>query len=187
MKSLIVTQGTIEQASPFSLGTRYELGDPSGSIILLVWNDTIDPQQQERLAVGATLSVTGQIDEFNNQLEIVPRSPDDVVVLAAPAVTPEPTATSAPAATATPTATIEATAPAEPAQAPAATSTPEPTEAPVVSGDVLPISSVTGDSVGQTVTVRGKVVDTASFFRRLQVPAGRRRRPHSTHALRQQL
>ena len=46
---------------------------------------------------------------------------------------------------------------------PAATSTPEPTEAPVVSGNVVPISSVTGDSVGQTVTVRGKVVDTSSF------------------------
>jgi RecJ-like exonuclease len=32
-----------------------------------------------------------------------------------------------------------------------------------VSGPVLPISSVTGDSVGQTVTVHGKVVDTSSF------------------------
>jgi DNA/RNA endonuclease YhcR with UshA esterase domain len=163
VKSLIVTQGTIEKASPFSLGTRYELGDPSGSIILLVWNEAIDPQQQERLAVGATLSVTGQIDEFNQQLEIVPRSPDDVVVLAAPVAALEPTATSAPAATAAPTATVEATAPAGPAQTPAATSTPEPTAAPVVSGAVLPIRSVTGDSVGETVTVRGKVVDTASF------------------------
>jgi hypothetical protein len=94
---LIVTQGTIETATPFSLGTRYEFGDPSGSIILLVWNDAIDPQkQQELLAVGVTLSVTGQIDEFNNELEIVPRSPGDVVVLATPAVTPEPTATKRP-------------------------------------------------------------------------------------------
>ena len=164
VKSLIVTQGAIETASPFSLGTRYEFGDPSGSIILLVWNDAIDPQrQQELLAVGATLSVTGQIDEFNQQLEIVPRSPDDIVVLAAPAVTPEPAATSAPEATAAPTAAAEATATAGPAETPEAANTPKPTEAPVVFGDVVPISAVTGDSVGETVTVRGKVVDTSSF------------------------
>ena len=165
VKSLIVTQGAIEKASPFSLGTRYEFGDPSGSIILLVWNDAIDPQQQqELLAVGATLSVTGQIDEFNQQLEIVPRSPDDVVVLAAPAVTPEPAATTAPEATATPTATAAPTARCRSNRYfRAATETPEPTEAPVVSGDVVPISAMTADSVGETVTVRGKVVDTSSF------------------------
>jgi len=143
VKSLIVTQGAIETVKPFSLGTRYEFGDPSGSIILLVWNDAIDPQrQQELLAVGATLSVTGQIDEFNKQLEIVPRSADDIVVLAAPAAptatpapttmtAPEatalPTVTAAPAATAAPTAAVEATAAAGPTAAPAA-NTPEPTE-----------------------------------------------------------
>jgi len=32
-----------------------------------------------------------------------------------------------------------------------------------VSGNVVPISAVTADSVGETVTVRGKVVDTSSF------------------------
>ena len=33
----------------------------------------------------------------------------------------------------------------------------------MVSGPIVPFSSVTQDSVGQTVTVRGKVVDTSSF------------------------
>ena len=51
--------------------------------MLLVWDDAIDPQKrQELLAVGAVLSVTGQIDEFNGQLEIAPRSLEDVVVIA---------------------------------------------------------------------------------------------------------
>ena len=50
-----------------------------------------------------------------------------------------------------------------PTKTPAATKTPEPTKEPVVSGNVVPISSITQDSVGQTVTVRGKVVETASF------------------------
>ena len=65
VKALIATQGIIEDAADFSKGTRYTLSDPSGSIVLLVWDDAIDPQQrQELLTVGATVSVTGQIDEF---------------------------------------------------------------------------------------------------------------------------
>jgi DNA/RNA endonuclease YhcR with UshA esterase domain len=162
VRSLIVTQGTIENATTFSLGSRYEFSDPSGAIILLVWNDNIDPQkQQEILVVGATLSVTGEIDEFNGQLEIVPRSLGDIVVIAAAA--PGPTATATLEAAAASTSTPEATATASPATAPAATNTPQPTEAPIVSGNVVPLSSITKDSVGQTVTVRGKVVDTSSF------------------------
>jgi DNA/RNA endonuclease YhcR with UshA esterase domain len=164
VKALIVTQGTIEKATTFSLGSRYEFSDPSGAIILLVWNSNIDPQkQQEILLVGATLSVTGEIDEFNGQLEIVPRSLDDVVMIAAPTAAPEPTVTTAPEATATPTVTPKATATIGSTKTPAATNTPKPTEAPVVSGNVVPFSSITKDSVGQTVTVRGKVVDTSSF------------------------
>jgi DNA/RNA endonuclease YhcR with UshA esterase domain len=161
VKSFIVTQGTIEKATSFSSGSRYEFSDPSGAIILLVWNDNIDLQrQQEVFVVGATLSVTGEIDEFNGQLEIVPRSLEDVVVITTPA---EPMATSAPEATATPTAAPEITPTAGPTKTPAATDMPKPTEAPAVSGNVMPLSSITKDSVGQTVTVRGKVVDTSSF------------------------
>ena len=68
LKSLIVAQGTIEQAVAFSLGSRYDFSDPSGTIILLVWNSNIDPQkQQEIFTVGTALSVTGEIEEFNRQ------------------------------------------------------------------------------------------------------------------------
>jgi DNA/RNA endonuclease YhcR with UshA esterase domain len=163
VKSLIVTQGTIEKASSFSSGSRYDFSDPAGLIILLVWNSDIDPQQQQEIfTVGATLSVTGEIDEFNGQLEIVPRSLEDVVVITT-AATPEPTATSAPEVTATPAAAAEATPTLEPTKTPAVTRTPEATEAPVVSGDSVPLSAITADHVGQTVTVRGKVVDTSSF------------------------
>ena len=162
LKSLIVAQGTIEQAVAFSLGSRYDFSDPSGTIILLVWNSNIDPQKQREIfTVGTALSVTGEIEDFNRQLEIVPRSLEDVVVITTPA-TLEPTATAAPEATVTPTATLAATPTVGPTKTPAATNTPKPTEA-VVSGPIVPFSSITQDSVGQTVTVRGKVVDTSSF------------------------
>jgi DNA/RNA endonuclease YhcR with UshA esterase domain len=164
VKSLVVTQGTIEKATSFSSGSRYEFSDPSGTIILLVWNDNIDPQkQQEILTAGVALSITGEIDEFNRQLEIVPRSLEDIVVIATPAATPEPTITPAPEVTPTPTATPAVTPTPGPTKTPAGTDTPQPTEAPAVSGNIAPISAVTKDNVGQTVTVRGKVVDTSSF------------------------
>ena len=41
--------------------------------------------------------------------------------------------------------------------------TPTSTEAPPVSGNIAPLNAITADNVGQTVTVRGKVVDTSSF------------------------
>ncbi len=171
VKALIVTQGTIEKAEDFSKGTRYALSDPSGSIVLLVWDTVIDPQKrQELLAVGTVLSVTGQIDEYNGQLEIAPRGKEDVVVSTTPAVVVEVTLTPAntPTVEATvplaPTATItEATSTPAPTKTPTVTKTPTPTKEPVVSGNVVPLSSITKDSVGQTVTVRGKVVETASF------------------------
>ncbi len=158
--SLVVTQGAIERATPFSLGTRYDFSDPSGTIILLAWNSNIDPrQQQDVLTVGASLLITGTVDQFNQQLEIVPRSLEDVTVIAAAAATPEPTATPTLEATMTPEATPIATL----TKAPAATKTSTPTEAPVVSGNAVSIKGITEDSVGQTVVVHGKVVDTSSF------------------------
>ena len=164
VQSLVVTQGTIEKATPFSLGTRYDFSDPSGTIILLVWNTNIDPQKQPDIfTVGATLLITGTIDQFNQQLEIVPRSLDDVTVIAAVAATPKPNTTPTPASTATPPATSEATSTPGPTKTPAATKPSTPTEAPVVSGNVVSISSLNKDSVGQTVVVHGKVVDTSSF------------------------
>ncbi len=165
VKALIVTQGTIEKATSFSSGSRYEFSDPSGVIVLLVWNSDIDPrQQQEVLQTGSTLSVTGEIDEFNGQLEIVPHSLEDIVVVAT-AATPEPTTSAKPEATvtvaATPTPTPTST-PETPAT-PVATNTPTPTEPPAPAADVIPLNAITHDQVGRTVTVRGKVIETSSF------------------------
>jgi DNA/RNA endonuclease YhcR with UshA esterase domain len=103
-------------------------------------------------------------------LEIAPREKEDVVVSAAPAAvvkampTPEDTPTLAATVPTEPTATsTEATTIPAPTKTPGATRTPTLTKEPIVSGNVVPISSVTKDSVGETVTVRGKVVDTSSF------------------------
>jgi DNA/RNA endonuclease YhcR with UshA esterase domain len=50
-----------------------------------------------------------------------------------------------------------------PTKTPAATSTPKLTEESTAPVSIAPISAITKDNVGQTLTVRGKVVDTSSF------------------------
>ncbi len=160
VKSIVATQGTIAEAHPFSQGARYQLSDPSGAITLLIWNDAIDAEQQKTLlSAGVSISVTGEIDEYNGQLEIAPRSAADIVVLTAVA-TPTPTATTLPVA-AEPT--ITPTPPIAPTKAPAATGAPKPTAAPATAANVVPIGALSKDHVGQTFTVRGKVVDASSF------------------------
>ncbi len=161
VRSIVMTSGTIETLDPFAQGIRYRLADRSGAITLLIWNNVIDPaQQQQLLKDGSAVSVTGRIDLFNRQLEIVPESIDQVVVNAAvpaatvtftptPVITLTETATPAPAATQTPASTT--------------TAEPTPTSAPAVTANVLPIGSLTKERVGQEVAVRGKVVETASF------------------------
>ena len=117
------------------------MSDPSGSIILLVWNSDIDPQQrQEIFTVGAALSVTGEIDEFNGQLEIVPRSLEDVVVITTAATSEAAPPTTAPVwkRRHRPRDLAEATTTPGPTKTPAATNTPKPTEEPVASGNVVP-------------------------------------------------
>jgi DNA/RNA endonuclease YhcR with UshA esterase domain len=141
VKAIVQTSGSIEQADPFSSGTRYTLKDATGSIILLAWNDSIDPaKQKELLPVGASINVTGKIDQFNGQLEIVPASADQVTVISTPAPL-----------IATPTANAKPTA------------TPEPTKAPAATAPAATISQLTADHVGQTFQVHGKVVEATSF------------------------
>ncbi len=165
VKALVATQGTVEDAKSFSLGTRYTMSDPSGTIVLLIWNDAIAPERQQALlSIGVTISVTGKIDEFNGQLEIAPRSAQDINVLAASATaTPVPASTIAPTATVMPTATAGLAATLAPSATPAATRTPQAASTPAVSANAAPIGALTQEHVGQTFTVRAKVIDTSSF------------------------
>jgi DNA/RNA endonuclease YhcR with UshA esterase domain len=143
--SIVLTNGSIEKVAEFSLGTRYTLKDNTGSITLLMWSDRIDPaKQRELFQVGVTLSVTGKIDQFNGQLEIVPDSVDQVTVISTP---------SNPPSASTPVATPEARS----------TSTPGPTAAPVSSAPPATISQLSQDNAGQTYQVQATVVEVSSF------------------------
>jgi DNA/RNA endonuclease YhcR with UshA esterase domain len=152
-----MTTGTIEKVDEISKGVQYTLVDQSASITLLVWNDTIDPaRQRDLLKAGMVVSVTGTIGLFNNQLEIVPETGDQIAVIAEASIaTATPTPTSVASATATPTLIATKT------PSPAVTKESTPTSVPVA--NIITIGALTKDTVGQKVAVRGKVVETASF------------------------
>jgi len=159
--SILMTTGTIEKVDEISKGIQYTLVDQSTSITLLIWNDTIDPaRQRDLLKAGMVVSVTGTIGLFNNQLEIVPETGDQIAVIAEAPIataTPAPTPTSVASATATPTLIATKT------PSPAVTKESTPTSAPAAAANIITIGALTKDAVGQKVAVRGKVVETASF------------------------
>ncbi len=78
-----IPQAGIAEKSYFSKGVRYTLTDPSGSIILLVWQNVLEeiPDRYD-LAPGSQVRVTGKIDQYQGELEIVPRGGADVKVVA---------------------------------------------------------------------------------------------------------
>jgi DNA/RNA endonuclease YhcR with UshA esterase domain len=81
-QSVVVT-GRIAQVSSFSKGTRYTLDDGTGTITLLLWSDVLQGvKSADGLKVGARVQATGQVNLFDNELEIVPEKGADVTLLA---------------------------------------------------------------------------------------------------------
>jgi DNA/RNA endonuclease YhcR with UshA esterase domain len=175
----LAVSGRVTGVSPFSAGVKYTLQDDSGQITLLLWQNLYEQlSNPDRLAVGATLRVQGQVAEYWGEMEILPQLPQDVSVLATPpqptptsSATPQPTATPThqPTPTPTPSAPPEpTTVPThQPTPTPAHTPTPTPspthTHTPTPAVVVQPIGGLSAAHVGQEATVSGQVVDTASF------------------------
>jgi DNA/RNA endonuclease YhcR with UshA esterase domain len=80
--TLAIERAGIAGVSYMSAGVRYTLTDASGSIVLILWQDVLEemPNRYD-LFPGSQVRVTGQIDEYNGNLEIIPRRPEDVTVL----------------------------------------------------------------------------------------------------------
>lgn len=87
-KRVIVT-AKIVRASEFSQGMRYTLDDGTGTILLILWRDVLETvNARAELLPGATVRVTGAVELFNKQLEVIPDFGDEVALVeAAPVVT----------------------------------------------------------------------------------------------------
>jgi DNA/RNA endonuclease YhcR with UshA esterase domain len=67
--------GTIGEREIFSSGVRFRLDDGTGTIILLLWQNVYDETPDaDRLAADVRVKVTGQVEEYRGELEIVPEA-----------------------------------------------------------------------------------------------------------------
>jgi RPA family protein len=72
---VVTLRGTLGERETFSSGVRFQLDDGTGAIILLLWQNVYDEiPDAERLAAGVQVGVTGQIEEYRGELEIVPEA-----------------------------------------------------------------------------------------------------------------
>ncbi len=72
---LVTVRGLIGAVDHFSAGVKYRLDDDSGAIILLLWQEVYDAlPNSEALAPGVQVEVTGRIEEYRGDLEIIPET-----------------------------------------------------------------------------------------------------------------
>ena len=80
-RKLVAVRGKIVTAMLFSQGIKYWLDDGTGQVILLLWQEVLDQAPDlARLAKGTQVSVTGTVDVFEGEIEVVPKSAADVQV-----------------------------------------------------------------------------------------------------------
>jgi DNA/RNA endonuclease YhcR with UshA esterase domain len=80
--TLTIAQASIADVTYFSKGIKYTLTDGSGSIVLLVWQNVVEEiDDRYDLFPGSQVQISGEIDEYQSELEIVPQAGRDVVLL----------------------------------------------------------------------------------------------------------
>lgn len=69
----VVPRGKLGLPEPFSAGVKYCLSDETGAIVLLLWDEVYESVPDvDRLRPGTMVEVTGEIDQYRGDLEIVP-------------------------------------------------------------------------------------------------------------------
>lgn len=77
---VVTLRGTLGELTPFSAGVKFELDDGTGKIVLLLWSN-VYTEAPQGLVAGAWVEVTGEIDEYRDEMEIVPRNSGEVALL----------------------------------------------------------------------------------------------------------
>jgi DNA/RNA endonuclease YhcR with UshA esterase domain len=78
---LVAARGNIVAVISFSAGMKYRLDDGTGTVILLLWSEVLDKvPDREKLVNGTQVSVTGEVDVYGGDIEVIPRWGSDVKV-----------------------------------------------------------------------------------------------------------
>jgi DNA/RNA endonuclease YhcR with UshA esterase domain len=72
---VVTLRGTLGEREAFSSGVRFRLDDGTGDITLLLWQNVYDETPGTGvLAAGVQVEVTGQIEAYRGELEIIPEA-----------------------------------------------------------------------------------------------------------------
>ncbi len=82
---VVTLRGTLGLPDPFSAGLKFLLDDGTGQIILLLWSDVYESVAEE-LGAGTQVVVTGEIAEYRDELELIPRNGGEIQVTGVGAV-----------------------------------------------------------------------------------------------------
>jgi DNA/RNA endonuclease YhcR with UshA esterase domain len=80
----VTIKGTVEEASGFSKGFKFVVGDETGKITLTYFDssyDALPKDAQAKLNVGATVQINGRVSEYNGKFDVIPNKPRDTVII----------------------------------------------------------------------------------------------------------
>ncbi len=79
----VTVEGEVVGVESFSGGFKFTLDDGTGQVVLVTWLSAYDGLADPAgLNLGAQVQATGEMDEYEGQLQVVPASGTDVTVLA---------------------------------------------------------------------------------------------------------
>jgi len=76
----LTLSGTLGSLEPFSAGVKFALNDGTGQITLLLWEDEYE-RAPDGLGAGAEVIVTGEVAEYQGELELIPLEANNIQVL----------------------------------------------------------------------------------------------------------
>ncbi len=85
---VVAVQGAVTGARSFKAGTRFTVNDGTGAIALVLFDRTL--KQAPKIDVGATVAVTGTVEFYKKQAQLVPARGKDVRVVAPAPEAPPP-------------------------------------------------------------------------------------------------
>jgi DNA/RNA endonuclease YhcR with UshA esterase domain len=72
---VLTLTGTLGEPQSFSSGVKFPLSDGSGTVILLLWQEVYEAvPDAELLTAGTRVEVTGEIDTYRGDMEIIPEA-----------------------------------------------------------------------------------------------------------------
>ena len=78
--SIVNCEGQIVRVTPFSSGTKFTMQDGQATLTMVFWENLLAAcPDKDRLVPGAWVSVQGEIQQYKEELEIIPGHADDVV------------------------------------------------------------------------------------------------------------